>query len=77
MAGRFQAAIDRAAMNAGLMGADSYLEEWRRSSRPCGEDLDAEVSAEVQRLVATHPPEEINRLVANNGQMLTPDGETP
>lgn len=74
---RFQAAIDRAAMNAGLFGADSYLEEWRRSSRPCGEDLDAEVSAEVERLVATHPPEEVNLLVANNGQMPTPDGETP
>ena len=74
--GRFQIAIDRAAMNAGLFGSDAYLEEWRRTSRSCGEDLDAEASAEAERLVATHPPEAINRLVANNGQANSPDGET-
>ena len=73
---RFQIAIDRAAMNAGLFGSDAYLEEWRRTSRPCGEDLDAEASAEVDRLVAAHPPEAINRLVANSGQTPSPDGET-
>jgi hypothetical protein len=72
---RFQSAIDRAAMNAGLFGADTYLGEWRRASRPCGDDLDAEASAEVERLVVSHPPEAINRLVANNGLADTPDGE--
>ncbi len=71
--GRFQVAIDRAAMNAGLFGADTYLEEWRRDSRPCSDDLDSEVTAEVERLVAAHPPEIVNRLVANNGHS---NGET-
>ena len=74
--GRFQIAIDRAAMNAGLFGSDAYLEEWRRSSKPCGEDLHAEAAAEAERLDATHPPEAINRLVANNGLRDSPDGGT-
>ena len=30
---RFQEAIDAAAMRAGLIGTDAYLEEWRRESR--------------------------------------------
>jgi hypothetical protein len=62
-------------MNAGLFGADTYMDEWRRTARPCGDDLDAEASAEVERLVAIHPPETINRLVANNGLADSPDGE--
>ena len=39
------------------------------------DDLDAEASDEVERLVAIHPPETINRLVANNGLADSPDGE--
>jgi hypothetical protein len=62
-------------MNAGLSGSDAYLEEWRRTSRPCGEDLDAEASTEADRLVATHPPDTINRLVANDGRADSQYGE--
>ena len=72
--GRFQIAIDRAAMNAGLFGSDAYLEEWRRTSRPCSENLDDEVTAEVERLVATHPAEAIKQLVANHGLANSQDG---
>lgn len=64
---RFQIAIDRAAMNAGLIGSDSYLEEWRRTARSCGDDLDEEVNAEIERLIAAHPVEHVNRLVDNYG----------
>ncbi len=32
---RFQEAIDAAAMRAGLIGTDTYLEQWRREGRPC------------------------------------------
>jgi hypothetical protein len=74
---RFQTAIDRAAMNAGLFGSDTYLEEWRRDTRPCGDDLDAEVAAEVERILAAHPPERLNRLVDDNGQIEPPDREIP
>ncbi len=40
---RFQEAIDAAAMSAGLFDSDGYLEEWRRKTRACGDDLEAEV----------------------------------
>jgi hypothetical protein len=52
---RFQKAIDAAAMTAGLVDSDAYLEKWRRETRACGDDLDAEVAAEVDRLEAAYP----------------------
>ncbi len=47
---RFQEAIDSAAMSAGLFDSEGYLEEWRRETRECGDDLDAEVAGEVAKL---------------------------
>jgi hypothetical protein len=51
----FAVAIDRAAMKAGLQGPDDYLDEWKRVSRPCGDALEEEVAAEVERIVADFP----------------------
>lgn len=48
---RFQRAIDRAAMVAGLTNSHDYVNEWRRVSRPCGDDLDgaaAQAAAELE-----------------------------
>lgn len=65
---RFEQAIDRAAMRAGLTGTDAYLEQWRRGDPvPCGEDLEAEADAEAKALEAAHPPERLRALVANGG----------
>jgi hypothetical protein len=64
---RFQMAIDRAAMNAGLFGTDDYLNEWSRSSRPCGDDLDAEARSEAERLEHTYDRARLERLVAASG----------
>ncbi len=50
LSARFQVAIDRAAMYAGLFGTDEYLSEWARDSRPCGDDLESEVASEAARL---------------------------
>jgi hypothetical protein len=47
---RFQKAIDAAAMKADLVEADLYLDEWRQVTRPCGDDLDAEVASEAELL---------------------------
>lgn len=47
---RFQVAIDRAAMYAGLFGTDEYLNEWVRDSRACGDDLESEAETEAERL---------------------------
>lgn len=64
---RFQVAIDRAAMYAGLFGTDEYLSEWARETRPCGEDLEAEVTAEVSRLESEFDSETLNDLAGNGG----------
>lgn len=69
---RFQEAIDAAAMRAGLAGSDDYLEQWRRESRACGDDLESEVAAEVARLEAAYDDGRLGRLAraggAANGQ---------
>jgi hypothetical protein len=64
---RFQVAIDRAAMYAGLFGTDEYLDEWVRDSRPCGDDLEQEASAEAERLEASFTSEVLNDLASRGG----------
>lgn len=67
LSARFQVAIDRAAMYAGLFGTDEYLAEWARDTRPCGEDLESEVAAEAARLESEYDSEVLNELAANGG----------
>lgn len=64
---RFQASVDKAATQAGKKDMDEYLAEWRRSERPCGDDLEAEVAAEVARIEAEFPKERLRALVAERG----------
>ena len=64
---RFQVAIDKAAVKAGLKQFDLYIEQWRREARPCGDDLKAEAESEVARLEAAHPRDVLNALVAAGG----------
>ena len=65
---RFQEAIDAAAMRAGLIGTDTYLEEWRRETRPCGDDLDTEVAAVAAQLEAAYTDERLARLARASGE---------
>ncbi len=65
---RFQEAIDAAAMKAGLIGTDAYLEQWRRDSRPCGDDLAAVVAAEADRIEQDYDDERRARLVRASGE---------
>jgi hypothetical protein len=65
---RFQEAIDAAAMRAGLIGTDTYLEEWRRESRPCKDDLEAEVVAAAARLEIEYDDRRLERLVRASGE---------
>ena len=67
LAERFQQAIDAAAMQAGLVDADIYLEQWRQESRPCGRDLNAEAAAEADRLETEHGPDVLARLTQSGG----------
>jgi hypothetical protein len=72
---RFQEAIDRAAMRAGLRDTDAYLAEWRRTAAgPCGDDLEAEAEAAAARLDADFPPERLRALVAAGGLNAKPQG---
>ncbi len=74
---RFQAAIDKAATTAGKKDMDQYLAEWRRAERPCGEDLDAEVAAEVARLEAAFPRDRLTALVASRGEEAASSNNPP
>lgn len=65
---RFQEAIDRAAMRAGLRDADAYLGEWRRAAAgTCDDELDAEADRIAGDLEVDYPPERLRALVANGG----------
>lgn len=64
---RFQLAIDRAAMVAGLKTAQDYIGEWRRESTPCSDDLETEAATEAARLDAEYPSERVNALVDRGG----------
>ena len=55
-------------MRAGLIGSDAYLEEWRREPRACGDDLEAEISQEVEWLDAAYADDVLERLVQANGK---------
>jgi len=65
---RFQVAIDKAAVKAGRREMDAYIAEWRKTQRPCSEDLEAEVNAEAARLEHEYPREVLARLIAAGGQ---------
>ena len=64
---RFQFAVDKAAMKAGKKSYGDYIEEMRRAERPCGDDLEAEVAAEVRRLEAAYAKTVLHDLIASGG----------
>jgi len=64
---RFQEAIDMAATRVGLIGTDDYLKEWHRETRPCGDDLDAEATAEGERLEQAYSDTALETLVRAGG----------
>ena len=64
---RFQVAIDRAAVKAGRRSMDEYIAEWHKVQRSCGDDLEAEATAEVARLEATYTRRVLDHLVTTGG----------
>jgi hypothetical protein len=64
---RFQHAIDRAAMVAGMDDSDSYITQWRRISTPCPPDMAAAVATETARLAESYPADRLERLVRSGG----------
>jgi len=69
LAERFEKAIDRAAMRAGLRDTDSYLAEWRRADPvACGDDLEAEAASAAGKLEADYSDERLKQLVEAGGR---------
>jgi Virulence factor len=64
---RFQHAIDRAAMIAGLEGSDDYIAQWRRDSVPCGDDLEAAATAKAIEIDESYPPPRLGAIVNAGG----------
>ena len=64
---RFADAIDRAAMRAGKGSTDAYLEEWKRVSSECGNELQAEAEAAAEKLEAAYDKERLMALIKNQG----------
>ncbi|HUQ78075.1 MAG TPA: virulence factor [Patescibacteria group bacterium] len=64
---RFQVAIDKAASRAGKRTYNEYIEEWRKVARNCGEDLEAEVNAEVERLETEYDRHRLAELIQTGG----------
>jgi hypothetical protein len=65
---RFQFAVDKAAMNAGKKAYGDYIEEMRRAERPCGDDIEAEVDAELARLEQAYSKDVLHGLIASGGE---------
>ena len=72
---RFETAVDRAAMKAGLTEASSYIGEVRRESRPAGDDPAAEAEALAAELDDHFTLDVLNRYVENQG--FKPEGDSP
>ena len=63
---RFQAAIDEAAMRAGMTGTDDYIQQWRRSEwinqEGTPEEVASAVAAEIEQ---TFTPERLREILAS------------
>ncbi len=68
---RFADAVDRAAMRAGKGSTDAYLEEWRRVSEPCGDDLQAAVDAAAARIESEYGKERLIALIKSEGKEIS------
>ena len=64
---RFQVAIDKAANRAGKRAYNDYIEEWRKTQRECGDDLETEVRAEADRLEAEFARHHLAELIQSGG----------
>jgi len=64
---RFQVAIDKAASRAGKRAYNDYIEEWRKVARACGDDLEAEVNAEAERLETEYDKHRLAELIQTGG----------
>lgn len=77
LSGRFQEAIDRAAMRAGKGGSAAYLAEWRRetSAMESTGELRELALAEASRFEEEFTQERLSALIRSHG--VSPNGGDP
>lgn len=70
---RFQEAIDKAAMRAGMVDTDSYVEQWRRetSEYPIADDLQQAAETVAQDYETQFSDEQLADIVRNKGLTIT------
>lgn len=70
---RFEQAIDRAAMKAGMIGTDNYLSQWRRAPAVTvpGEDA-AAADVAAARIEADYDPARLKLLIDAEGWAAKP-----
>jgi hypothetical protein len=67
---RFQVAIDRAAMRAGLFNSDDYLNEWRSTdSQERAGEADAVAAAVAAELEAAFPDDKLEQIASAGGRL--------
>jgi thymidylate kinase len=65
---RFEQAVDRCAMKVDAHEHDSYLEEWRKDLHVIeGDDSEAALEAEVQRIEVEYDTQRLRVMVENGG----------
>ncbi len=64
---RFQVAIDKAANRAGKREYGAYIEEWRKTQVECGDDIEAVVKAEAERLETEYTKHRLAELIQSGG----------
>lgn len=64
---RFMVAVDAAATVAGKTKTDDYIAEWREETRPCDDDLQAEIDGEVMRIDEVYTSDAVRAMVRNGG----------
>jgi len=68
LSGRFQEAVDRAAMRAGKGSSDAYLADWKRSDpRPCADDIQNAAAAAAAQIEARYSDDDLERLIKAKG----------
>ncbi|MFD1379772.1 virulence factor [Fodinicurvata halophila] len=68
LSNRFETAIDRAAMKAGLRDTDGYLAHWRRGEPlPCGANLEAAVQDMAAQLEEDYDMQRLQGLIDSGG----------
>jgi hypothetical protein len=64
---RFAIAIDQAAMRAKMIGSDAYLEQWRRETVSCDNDMESVLKQAVENLEKLYTEQSLSILVKNKG----------